>query len=65
VYGDQRGPDCLHLPGDPFSQENLPPAEIVPDIVDGVDEPTGKTRPAPLARLLLDPLAPGTEVSAR
>ena len=47
VYGDKSGPNCLHLPADPYSQASLPPAAIVPDLVDGVDEPTGKLRPAP------------------
>jgi len=46
-YGDTRGPDCLQLPNPPWNQENLPPPSIVPDIDDGVDEPTGKMRSAP------------------
>jgi len=47
-YGDTRGPDCLGLPNPPWSQTNLPPLSIVPDIDDGVDEPTGKMRAAPI-----------------
>ncbi|MEX0427310.1 MCE family protein [Nocardioides sp. DS6] len=39
-YGDDRGPDCLHLPSPPWSQKN--PLKVVPNIDDGVDEPTGK-----------------------
>jgi len=46
-YGDTRGPDCLRLPTPPWNQENLAPPSIVPDIDDGVDEPTGKMRSAP------------------
>ncbi|HJR40185.1 MAG TPA: MCE family protein [Nocardioidaceae bacterium] len=55
VYGDKRGPNCLDLPADPYSQANLPPVSIVPDLVDGVDEPTGKLRAAP---------APGLELTS-
>jgi phospholipid/cholesterol/gamma-HCH transport system substrate-binding protein len=47
VYGDKRGPSCLHLPADPYSQANLPPVSVVPDLDDGVEEPTGKMRTAP------------------
>ena len=53
-YGDTRGPDCLGLPSPPWSQENLPPPSIVPDIDDGVDEPTGKMRSAPAVDRPLD-----------
>ena len=38
--GEDRGPDCLHLPNPPWSQEN--PLRSQPDMDDGVDEPTGK-----------------------
>lgn len=38
--GENRGPDCLHLPNPPWSQSN--PVKRVPDFDDGVDEPTGK-----------------------
>ena len=47
VYRDKRGPNCIDLPNDPHSQENLPPPSIVPDINDGVDTSTGKMRTAP------------------
>lgn len=39
-YGDDRGPNCLHLPNPPWSQSN--PVRHQPDFNDGVDEPTGK-----------------------
>ncbi len=39
-YGEDRGPNCLHLPNPPWSQEN--PSRHQPDFNDGVDEPTGK-----------------------
>jgi phospholipid/cholesterol/gamma-HCH transport system substrate-binding protein len=52
VYGDKRGPLdeelCRRGMSDEWNQQNLPPASLVPDIVDGVDEPTGKQRPAPV-----------------
>ncbi|WP_121253401.1 MCE family protein [Nocardioides ferulae] len=38
--GEDRGPNCLHLPNPPWSQEN--PLRHVPNLDDGVDEPTGK-----------------------
>ncbi|MFC4783018.1 MCE family protein [Nocardioides sp. MAHUQ-72] len=38
--GDDRGPNCLHLPNPPWSQSN--PVRHQPDFNDGVDEPTGK-----------------------
>ncbi len=38
--GDNRGPNCLHLPNPPWSQSN--PSRHQPDFNDGVDEPTGK-----------------------
>ena len=38
--GDDRGPDCLHLPNPPWSQAN--PLRHQPDFDDGVDSPTGK-----------------------
>jgi len=47
VYGDRRGPACNNLPNPPWTQDNLPPDALVPDLVDGVDEPTGKQRVAP------------------
>jgi phospholipid/cholesterol/gamma-HCH transport system substrate-binding protein len=40
VYGDNRGPNCLHLPNAPWSQSN--PVRHQPDFVDGIDSPTGK-----------------------
>ena len=52
VYGDKRGPHdeelCRRAINDEWGQDNLPPDFLVPDIVDGVEEPTGKRpRPAP------------------
>jgi phospholipid/cholesterol/gamma-HCH transport system substrate-binding protein len=46
-YGDDRGPYCGDLPSPPGSQKN--PFSYVPNIDDGVDEPTNKgtTRVAP------------------
>jgi phospholipid/cholesterol/gamma-HCH transport system substrate-binding protein len=46
-FGDKRGPYCGTLPSPPHTQAN--PFSYVPDIDDGVDEPTGKgtTRVAP------------------
>jgi phospholipid/cholesterol/gamma-HCH transport system substrate-binding protein len=38
--GDNRGPNCLHLPNPPWSQTN--PVTKQPDFNDGIDEPTGK-----------------------
>ena len=38
--GEDRGPNCLHLPNPPWSQSN--PVRHQPDMNDGVDEPTGK-----------------------
>ncbi len=40
VYGEDRGPTCLHLPNPPWNQSN--PVRRQPDFVDGVDSPTGK-----------------------
>jgi phospholipid/cholesterol/gamma-HCH transport system substrate-binding protein len=37
---ENRGPTCLNLPNPPWSQTN--PLRRVPDLDDGVDEPTGK-----------------------
>ncbi|HEU4512229.1 MAG TPA: MCE family protein [Nocardioidaceae bacterium] len=52
VYGDKRGPLpeelCRRAMNDEWHQGNLPPDSLVPDLVDGVDEPTGKRRPAPV-----------------
>ena len=39
-FGEDRGPNCLHLPTPPGSQEN--PLRRQPNMIDGVDEPTGK-----------------------
>ena len=39
-YGEDRGPNCLHLPNPPWNQSN--PVRHQPDMNDGVDEPTGK-----------------------
>jgi phospholipid/cholesterol/gamma-HCH transport system substrate-binding protein len=52
VYGDKRGPidldKCWRAYRDEeWNQDNLPPMSMVPDIVDGVDEPLGKYRSAP------------------
>jgi phospholipid/cholesterol/gamma-HCH transport system substrate-binding protein len=72
VYGDKREPrheeKCRLAIGGGFGQQNLPPESEIPDIVDGVEQPTGKQRPAPtldlsgdslpdVASLLLGPLA--------
>lgn len=56
VYGDKRGPidldQCWRSYRDEeWNQDNLPPQSLVPDLVDGVDEPTGKNRPAPVLDL--------------
>ncbi|MGA8248308.1 MAG: MCE family protein [Nocardioides sp.] len=40
VYGDTRGPNCLHLPDPPWSQAN--PVRHQPNFNDGVNTPTGK-----------------------
>ena len=40
VYGDDRGPSCLHLPNAPWNQSN--PVRHQPNFADGVDSPTGK-----------------------
>jgi phospholipid/cholesterol/gamma-HCH transport system substrate-binding protein len=53
-YADTRGPSCLSLPADPYSQAHLPPPSVVPDIDDGVDSSTGKMRPAPDAETAPD-----------
>jgi phospholipid/cholesterol/gamma-HCH transport system substrate-binding protein len=46
VYGDQRGPHdtdlCRRAINGEWHQGNLPPDFLVPNIVDGVDEPVGK-----------------------
>jgi phospholipid/cholesterol/gamma-HCH transport system substrate-binding protein len=51
VYQDKRGPQdetmCRRAINDEWGQDNLPPSALVPDIADGVDESTGKERPAP------------------
>jgi len=39
-YGEDRGPNCLHLPTPPWNQSN--PVRHQPNFNDGVDEPTGK-----------------------
>jgi phospholipid/cholesterol/gamma-HCH transport system substrate-binding protein len=55
VYGDKRGPMdeslCRRAINDEWNQNNLPPKSLVPNIRDGVDEPTGKQRPAPMLDL--------------
>jgi phospholipid/cholesterol/gamma-HCH transport system substrate-binding protein len=52
VYGDKRGPMdeglCRRAINDEWNQNHLPPNSLVPDLNDGVDEPTGKQRPAPV-----------------
>jgi phospholipid/cholesterol/gamma-HCH transport system substrate-binding protein len=40
VYGEDRGPTCLHLPSPPWNQSN--PVRRQPDFADGVDSPLGK-----------------------
>jgi phospholipid/cholesterol/gamma-HCH transport system substrate-binding protein len=40
VYGDHRGPNCLHLPNAPWNQAN--PVRHQPNFVDGINSPTGK-----------------------
>ncbi len=40
VYGDNRGPTCLHLPNPPWSQSN--PVRHQPNFKDGINSPTGK-----------------------
>jgi phospholipid/cholesterol/gamma-HCH transport system substrate-binding protein len=40
VYADDRGPNCLHLPSPPWSQQN--PLRHQPNFKDGIDTPTGK-----------------------
>ena len=40
VFGENRGPNCLHLPNPPWSQSN--PVLSQPNFVDGVDRSTGK-----------------------
>lgn len=40
VYGDNRGPNCLHLPNAPWSQAN--PVRHQPNFKDGINTPTGK-----------------------
>jgi len=48
-FGEDRGPNCLHLPNPPWNQSN--PVRHQPNFDDGVDEPTGKgtSRVAPNA----------------
>ncbi len=52
VYGDRRGPMdeglCRRAINDEWNQNHLPPNSLVPDLEDGVDESTGKQRPAPV-----------------
>jgi phospholipid/cholesterol/gamma-HCH transport system substrate-binding protein len=40
VYGDASGPNCLHLPDPPWSQQN--PVRHQPNFNDGINSPTGK-----------------------
>ena len=40
MYGDNRGPSCLHLTNPPWSQSD--PVRHQPDFHDGVNAPTGK-----------------------
>lgn len=40
VNGDKRGPHCGALPNAPWTQQN--PFRAVPDLADGVEQPTGK-----------------------
>ena len=52
IYGDKRGPEnvslCRQAINGRWGQQNLPPSSLVPNIKDGVDEPLGKERPAPV-----------------
>lgn len=51
--GEDRGPNCLHLPNPPWSQSN--PVRFQPNFDDGVDRDTGKgTRRAPAGYLVDD-----------
>jgi phospholipid/cholesterol/gamma-HCH transport system substrate-binding protein len=54
-YGAENGPVptplCERALSDYYSQDNLPPYSLVPDLDDGVEQPTGKggnNRPAPM-----------------
>ena len=40
MFGDDRGPTCLHLPSPPWNQSN--PVRRQPDFNDGVNTPLGK-----------------------
>lgn len=40
VFGENRGPNCLHLPNPPWNQKN--PVRAQPNFDDGVNTPTGK-----------------------
>ena len=46
VYGARNGPLatelCERVLSDHYGQDNLPPASLIPNLDDGVDEPTGK-----------------------
>jgi phospholipid/cholesterol/gamma-HCH transport system substrate-binding protein len=46
VYGAKNGPPttalCERVLSDYYGQDNLPPASLIPNLDDGVDEPTGK-----------------------
>lgn len=61
-FADRRGPVdvelCERAVAGEWNQDNLPPPSLVPDINDGVDEPTGKgrspNRPAPAAAPSVD-----------
>ncbi len=49
--GENRGPNCLHLPNPPWSQSN--PVRFQPNFDDGVDEGTGKGTSRPPAGLVV------------
>ena len=60
VFGDSRGPSCLHLPNSPWSQSN--PVRHQPDFADGVDSPRIRGSSASVIRTLraLEPSYPDT-----
>ncbi|HEY7042391.1 MAG TPA: MCE family protein [Nocardioidaceae bacterium] len=57
-FGDDRGPNCLHLPDPKWSQSN--PVRHQPDFNDGVDEPTGKGTSRVVPNRSFQTATPGT-----
>jgi phospholipid/cholesterol/gamma-HCH transport system substrate-binding protein len=55
IFGDKRGPHdpelCRRAVNGEWGQHNLPPDSLVPDLRDGVEQSTGKRRPAPVVDL--------------